>query len=138
MKVFNLRNTGILLVIMLVAGAVLVGPASAYAEEMKSSAYDDYWVSALGDYRANQHTECSGYAWTQDGNDAGKIYVKAQILDGNKNLLFTDRDTQYGVQDLEVSGYFYHDGDTFFDPCAKTTMNADNPDDLGFVYAYHI
>jgi hypothetical protein len=137
MKTFDLKKTGILLVIMLVAGVVLVGPVSAFAQEIDSSAADHFWVSATGNYYPNQCTTYSGYSWTKDGNDAGKLYVKAQIFDGS-GLLISDSGTQYNVQDLEVSGVYYHAGETLNNPYAKATMNSDNPDDIGFVYAYGI
>ena len=136
MKTFDLKKTGILLAIMLVAGVVLVGPVSAFAEKTDSSAADHFWVSATGNLIASNFATYSGYSWTKNGGTASELYVKAQIFDAG-GLVFSDSDRQYGVSDLEVSGS-YQQNNPLSSPYVKTTMNSDNPDDLGYVYAYGI
>ncbi|MDD4126859.1 MAG: hypothetical protein PHV39_04140 [Methanomicrobium sp.] len=135
MKKFSFKKIGILLAMMLVAGAVLVGPASAYAENTESSGAGSFWVSATGNLISSDFASYSGYTWLKNSGTADRIYVKAQIFNYGNNLVFSDPDTKYGVSELEVSGTRTASYDR---PYAKTTMNSDVPDDMGFVCAYGI
>ncbi|WAI01400.1 hypothetical protein [Methanogenium organophilum] len=79
MKTFNLKKTGILLVMMLVASAILVGPVSAGWHYYTD---DDYRVGAYGQASSYQY----GYLY----KGSGESYTGPEQININLEVLGTD------------------------------------------------
>ena len=129
MKTFNLKKTGILLVIMLVAGVVLVGPVSA-ADEL-SPVYTAYFKLTAGGNNADH--SFFGYAKTLDGQPADSISLAAVAYDNSDHSIgfVSDnvRNQKYALASGYASGAIDH---------VKSSFDSVSPNDQFYYAVYYV
>ncbi|GAB7015549.1 hypothetical protein [Methanogenium cariaci] len=128
MKTFDLKKTGILLVIMLVAGVVLVGPVSA-ADEL-SPVYTTYFKLTAGGN--NSDHSFFGYAKTLDGQPADNIQLAAVAYDNYGHFMNmvseNTQDLKYALASGYASGAIDH---------VKSSFDSVSPNDQFYYAVYY-
>ncbi|MBP2132825.1 hypothetical protein J2128_000746 [Methanomicrobium sp. W14] len=135
MKKFNSKKLGIFLVVMLLEGAAIVGPAS--AATTVSSVNSNYWVTADGHYYNQNYATYSGSAEMKNGEDAERIILAVTLYNDDGYYMDGGSDTEISASSASVSGH-YSNKMKLDNPYTESSLDSVNPSDHKYRVQYHL